>query len=126
MFNPGDLVVYTPNMPLPPIRERPWDVCTVHSIDEPYVSVTFEPNDRIWQILPEGLRHHPLSPRVIREKMKRVLPEIKGAVEGRVVALAFSEITGQTAQRGFGAADVLRSFLDPRPVRKHRYITMKK
>ena len=118
MFEPGDEVVYIPNIPdLPPVNERPWDVGIVISIEGMYVNVQFM-NEYIALILPFGLQHHPLSPKTIRQRMAAVLQEIPAVVEGRVAALVFSELTGQTAQRGFGAADVLRSFLDPR---KHRH-----
>jgi len=120
-FEPGDLVFYTPNMPVPPISQRPWDVCTVQSVEAPYVNVIFRQNDRIWHILPGGLQHHPQSVKGIRQQMCRVLQEMAGAVQGRTAALVFSNLTGHTAQRGFGPADILRSFLDPRPIRKHRH-----
>jgi hypothetical protein len=116
MFEPGDEVVYMPNSPdLLPASQRPWDVGIVISIEGVYVNVKF-PNDYSAEILPFGLQHHPLSPKMIRQRMAAVLPEILAAVEARVAALVFSELTGQTAMRGFGAADVLRSFLDPRKV----------
>ena len=121
MFEPGDLVFYTPNMPVAPISQRPWDVCTVQSVEAPYVIVIFRQNDRIWHILPAGLQHHPQSVKGIRQQMRTVLEEMAGAVQGRIAALVFSRLTGHTAQRGFGPADILRSFLDPRQMRKHRY-----
>jgi hypothetical protein len=123
MFEPGDEVVYIPNIPdLPPVSERPWDVGRVISIEGIYVNVKF-PNEYTAEILPFGLQHHPLSPKAIRQQMRAVLEDMAGAVKGRLLALIFSEITGITAQRGFGPADILRSFLDPRPKRKYRYIT---
>jgi len=121
MFEPGDWVFYTPNMSVRPISQRPWDVGTVLSIEGVYVNIRFGQGYESL-FLPEGIQHHPLSPKAIRQQMAAVLPDIVAAVEGRVAVLVFSELTGQTAQRGFGPADVLRSFLDPRPKRKHRYI----
>jgi len=66
---------------------------------------------------PDGLHHHPHSPKAIRQKMRAVLPDIVAAVQGRVSALVFSELTGMTGTRGFGPADIIRSFLEPK--RKH-------
>ena len=114
MFEVGDEVVYTPNMPdLPPPSKRPhdWGIC-IH-ITEHYATVLFK-NEYSSDILFEGITHHPLSPKAIRANMRRVFPGIRGAVEGRMGALVFSELTGQTAQQGYGAADVIRSFLDER------------
>jgi len=123
MFEPGDEVVYMPTIPdLPPVSERPWDIGRVISIEGIYVNVKF-PDEYIALILPFGLQHHPLSPKAIRQRMAAVLSQIPAVVEGRVATLVFSQLTHHTAQRGFGAADVLRSFLDPRPKRKYRYIT---
>jgi hypothetical protein len=121
MFEPGDLVFYTPDMPVPPIRERPRDIGTVLSIDDHYVTIEFVASKRTMAFLPDGLRHHPQSPKGIRQQMRIVLEEMVGAVQGRVAALVFSELTGHTAQKGLGLADVLRSFLDPRLMRKHRH-----
>jgi hypothetical protein len=119
MFEPGDEVVYTPNMDnLPPIHLRPWDIGVCLACDSRYVTVQF-PHGYIDRILLMGITHHPLSPKGIRQAMRPALSEIPAAVQARVAALVFSEKTGQTAQRGFGAADVVRSFLDPRVPRKH-------
>lgn len=120
MFEPGDEVVYMPNCSdLPLITKRPWDVGTVVSIEDGYVNVKFL-TEYTAMILPFGLQHHPLSPKTIRQRMAAVLQQIPAVVEGRVAALVFSELTGQTGRRGFGAADVLRSFLDPRILRKRQ------
>ena len=121
MFEPGDLVFYTPNMSVRPISQRPWDVGTVLSIEGVYVNIRFGPGYESL-FLPGGIRHHPLGPKAIRQQMAAVLPDIVAAVEGRVAVLVFSELTGQTGKRGFGPADILRSFLDPRVPLKHRYI----
>ena len=123
MFEVGDQVVYMPSMPdLPPVSQRPWDIGTVIGIEGLYVRVKFANVYRSDDILPFGLIHHPHSPKAIRQQMQAVLPEIVASVEGRVAALLFSEKTGQTGKRGFGAADILRSFLEPRISRKNRVI----
>ena len=120
MFEVGDQVVYMPQAPdLPPVSQRPWDIGTVIGIKGLYVRVKFVNEYRSDDILPFGLIHHPHSPKAIRQQMQAVLPEIVATVEGRVAALLFSEKTGQTGKRGFGAADILRSFLEPRLLRKH-------
>jgi len=114
MFEVGDEVVYNPNMPdLPPPNRRrnDWGMC-IH-INGQYATVLFL-SGYSSDILFQGITHHPLSPKAIRANMRRVLPGIRGAVEGRMGALVFSELTGQTAQQGYGAADVIRSFLDER------------
>ena len=108
----GDRVVYTPTCPVGPVKERPWDVGTVVEMDNAYITVQF-PRDYTGQILPIGLSHHPDSPKAIRMRMLRVLPEIVSAVEARMGALVFSEHTGITGMRGFGPADVVRTFLEP-------------
>jgi hypothetical protein len=121
MFEVGDQVVYTPfACELLPINERPWDIGIVMGIDNMYIKVKFL-NEYESDILPFGLIHHPQSIKGIRQQMRSVLHDLVGAVEGRIAALVFSNLTGYTAQRGFGPADILRSFLDPRPIRKHRY-----
>ena len=120
MFEPGDLVYYTPDMPVPPISQRPRDVCTVLSVDGHYVTAEFVMSKMAMAFLPQGLQHHPQSPKGIRQQMRAVFEEMLCAVESRVAALVFSELTGQTAQRGYGVADVLRSYLDPRVPPKHR------
>jgi hypothetical protein len=113
-FERGDVVYYLPTMDgLPPLRERPQDVGIVNSITGNYVNVTLCSGTYIDSILPFGLRHHPLSPKAARERMARVLPDIAAAVNGRVAALTFSAITGITAVRGLGPADVIRAFLEP-------------
>ena len=123
MFEPGDLVYYTPNMPVPPISERPRDVCTVLSVNGLYVNIEFNMSKYTMMCLSQGLQHHPYSPKGIRLlRMRAVFEEMVDVVKGRLLAVVFSEKTGLTAQRGFGPADILRSFLDPRPKRKHRYI----
>jgi hypothetical protein len=94
------------------VKERPWDVGTVVEMDNAYITVQF-PREHKGQILPNGLSHHPESPKAIRMRMARVLPEIVSAVEARVGALVFSEHTGITGMRGFGPADVVRGFLEP-------------
>jgi hypothetical protein len=108
----GDRVVYTPTCPVGPVKERPWDVGTVVEVDDNYVTVQF-PREYTAQILPIGLIHHPDSPKAIRMRMARVLPDIVGAVEARLGALVFSELTGITGMRGFGPADDVRAFLEP-------------
>jgi hypothetical protein len=121
MFEVGDQVVYMPSTPdLLPVSQRFYDIGTVIGIEGIYVRVNFA-NMYQSDILPFGLIHHPHSPKAIRLQMQAVLPEIVATVEGRVAALVFSEKTGQTGKRGFGAADILRSFLDPRPIRKYRH-----
>jgi len=120
MFEVGDQVVYMPSMPdLPPVSQRPWDIGIVVGIEGLYVRVKFVNEYRSDDILPFGLIHHPHSPKAIRQQMQAVLPEIVASVEGRLAALVFSEKTGQTGKRGFGAADILRSFLEPRPTKKY-------
>lgn len=122
MFEVGDQVVYMPSTPdLLPVSQRFYDIGTVIGIEGIYVRVNFA---NIYQsdILPFGLIHHPHSPKAIRQQMRAVLPEIVASVEGRVAALVFSEKTGQTGKRGFGAADILRSFLEPRVIRRHKNI----
>jgi hypothetical protein len=122
MFEVGDQVVYTPfACDLLPIKERPWDIGIVMGIENNYIKVKFL-NEYESDILPFGLIYHPQSVEGIRQQMRSVLQEMAGAVEGRMAALVFSRLTGHTAQRGFGPADILRSFLDPRPIRKHRHI----
>lgn len=123
MFEVGDQVVYMPQAPdLPPVSQRPWDIGMVIGIEGLYVRVKFVNEYRSDNILPFGLIHHPHSPKAIRQQMQAVLPEIVASVEGRVAALLFSEKTGQTGKRGFGAADILRSFLEPRISRKNRIV----
>ena len=120
MFEVGDQVVYTPfACDLLPIKERPWDIGIVMGIENNYIKVKFL-NEYESDILPFGLIYHPQSVKGIRRQMRAVLPEIIRAVESRVAALVFSEKTGQTGMRGFGPADVLRSFLEPRVIRRHR------
>jgi hypothetical protein len=122
MFEAGDQVVYMPSSPdLPPVSHRLSDIGTVVGIEGMYIKVKFLGNYQS-DILPFGLIHHPHSPKAIRQQMRAVLPEIVATVEGRVAALLFSEKTGQTGKRGFGAADVLRSFLEPRVIRRHKNI----
>lgn len=124
MFEAGDQVVYMPSIPdLLPVSQRSLDIGTVIRVEGIYVRVEF-PNEYRSDILPFGLIHHPHSPKAIRQQMQAVLPEIVATVEGRLAALVFSEKTGQTGKRGFGAADVLRSFLEPRILRKHGYCTL--
>jgi hypothetical protein len=84
----------------------------VVGVDDDYVTVQF-PREYKGQILPNGLIHHPDSPKAIRMRMARVLPDIASAVEARVGALVFSELTGITGMRGFGPADDVRAFLEP-------------
>jgi len=121
MFEVGDQVVYMPvACDILPISERPWDIGIVMGIENAYIKVKF-PNEYESDILPFGLIYHPQSVKGIRQQMRTVLQEMAGAVEGRMAALVFSKLTGYTAQKGFGPADVLRSFLDPRPIRKHRH-----
>lgn len=119
MFEPGDKVVYNPCMDcLPPYNKRPWDIGIVTDVDDHYVKVQFM-DEYVGQILFIGLTHHPLSPKAHRQRLSLVIPELIGAVEGRVAALVFSEKTGLTACRGFGPADNIRTFLDPRKHKKH-------
>lgn len=119
MFEPGDKVVYNPCMDcLPPYNKRPWDIGIVTDVDDHYVKVQFM-DEYVGQILFIGLTHHPLSPKAHRQRLSLVIPELLGAVEGRVAALVFSEKTGLTACRGFGPADNIRTFLDPRKHKKH-------
>jgi hypothetical protein len=94
------------------VKERPWDVGTVVEMDSVYVTVQF-PHDYRAQILPNGLSHHPDSPKAIRMRLLHVLPDIVSAVEARVGALVFSVRTGITGMRGFGPADDVRAFLEP-------------
>jgi len=113
MFEPGDEVVYNPNIPdLPPVHLRPWDIGVCIACDSIYATVQF-PHDYTGQILLMGITHHPLSSKGIRQAMRLALSEIPAAVQARVAALLYSEKTGQTGQQGFGPADVLRSFLAP-------------
>lgn len=120
MFEIGDQVVYMPSASdLLPVSQRPWDIGIVVDIEDKYIKVKFL-NEYQSYILPFGLIHHPHSPKAIRQQMRAVLPEIVASVEGRLAALVFSEKTGQTGKRGFGPADVLRSFLEPRVIRRHR------
>jgi hypothetical protein len=123
-FEIGDPVVYNPNVfPLPLLKERPYDLGTVIEVSDPYLKVYFKHGDYVSTILRCGLTHHPESPKVIRGNMSKVLPHIVASVEARVAALVFSERTGMTAQRGFGPADILRSYLEPAERgRKHIYI----
>uniref|UniRef100_A0A6C0APZ3 Uncharacterized protein n=1 Tax=viral metagenome TaxID=1070528 RepID=A0A6C0APZ3_9ZZZZ len=119
MFEPGDKVVYNPCMDcLPPYNKRPWDIGIVIEADDCYAKVKFM-DQYVNQILFMGLTHHPLSPKAHRQRLALVIPELLGAVEGRVAALVFSEKTGLTACRGLGPADDIRKFLDPRKPRKH-------
>jgi hypothetical protein len=90
----------------------------VIDVDDHYAKVQFM-GEYVAQILFMGLKHHPLGPKAHRQRLSLVIPELIGAVEGRVAALVFSEKTGLTACRGFGPADNLRTFLDPRKHRKH-------
>ena len=120
MFELGDEVIYMPTIdPLPPYNERPWDIGTVTGIQNGYVTVNFSKIEYVSHFLPFGLVHHPLGSKAHRLRFTHVLPEIIGAVEGRVAALVLSEKTGLTACRGFGPADNIRTFLDPRKPRKH-------
>jgi len=123
-FEIGDPVVYNPNIfPLPLLKERPHDLGTVIEVSDPYLKVYFKHGNYVSTILRQGITHHPESPKVIRRKMSKVLPNIVASVEARVAALVFSERTGMTAQRGFGPADILRSYLEPAERgRKHIYI----
>jgi hypothetical protein len=119
-FEPGDCVVYNPTInPLRPISQRPWDVGTVVTCDNTYVYVNLDYyNQHIIDphaFLKYAIIHHPLSEKGVRQRMRAVLPDIVSVVEGRVAALVLSELTGITACRGFGPADVLRHYLDPRP-----------
>ena len=119
MFEPGDKVVYNPCMDsLPPYNKRPWDIGIVVEADDRYAKVQFM-GEYVGQILFMGLSHHPLGSKAHRQRLALVIPELLGAVEGRVAALVFSEKTGLTACRGLGPADNLRTFLDPRKPRKH-------
>ena len=119
MFEPGDKVVYNPCMDsLPPYNKRPWDVGIVVEADDRYAKVQFM-NEYVAQILFMGLSHHPLGSKAHRQRLVLVIPELLGAVEGRVAALVLAEKTGLTACRGFGPADNIRTFLDPRKPRKH-------
>ena len=108
----GDRVVYTPECPVGPVKERPNDVGTVIKVGNVYVTVQFPRNSKR-RHLPFGLSHHPDSPKAIRMRMACVLPDIVSAVEARVGALVLSERTGVTAIRGFGPADYVRAFLEP-------------
>lgn len=97
MFEPGDEVVYNPCMEsLPPISKRPWDIGFVIEADDHYAKVQFM-GKHVSQILFMGLTHHPLSRKAHKQRLSLVIPEIIGAVEGRVAALVFSEKTGQTS-----------------------------
>ena len=119
MFEPGDKVVYNPCMDsLPPYNKRPWDIGIVVEADDRYAKVQFM-GEYVGQILFMGLSHHPLSSKAHRLRLSLVIPELLGAVEGRVAALVFSEKTGLTACKGYGPADDIRKFLDPRKPRKH-------
>ena len=121
MFEIGDQVAYTPfACKLLYVNQRPWDIGIVVGIEGKCIKVKFI-NNHQRNILPFWLMHHPYGPKVIRRQMRAVIPEIIRAVESRVAALVFSELTGHTAQRGLGPADIVRSFLDPRPIRKSRY-----
>ena len=118
MFEPGDEVVYNPCMEsLPPISKRPWDIGIIIEVDDHYANVQFM-GEYVGQILFMGLTHHPLSRKAHRQRLAPIIPELLGAVEGRVAALVLSEKTGLTACRGFGPADNIRTFLDPRKPRK--------
>lgn len=121
------------NMSLPPLRDRPHHVYIVEGVVGEYVMIRRDSKVLLKQryinqhpmgysthsmsVLKMGISHHPWSEKSVKYRFKKVLPEIRAAVEGRVAALVFSEKTGMTACRGFGPADILRSFLDPRPRR---------
>ena len=119
MFEPGDKVVYNPCMDsLPPYNKRPWDIGIVIEVDDHYAKVQFM-DEYVSQTLFMGLTHHPLGPKAHRLRLSLVISELLGAVEGRIAALVLSEKTGLTACRGYGPADNIRTFLDPRKPRKH-------
>jgi hypothetical protein len=99
---------------LPPYNKRPWDIGIVMEVDDNHYAKVKFLSEYVVQILFMGLSHHPLSPKAHKQRLALVIPELLGAVEGRVAALVFSEKTGHTASRGFGPADNIRRFLDPR------------
>ena len=131
VFEQGDVVVYNPSMPLPPLRDRPCHVYVVYDIVDEYVMIRrdcdflvahgyihdYSHNAHSMSVLKLGITHHPWSEKSVKYRFKKALPEIRAAVEARVAALVFSQKTGITGCRGFGPTDTLRSFLDPRPRR---------
>jgi hypothetical protein len=111
---PGDEIIYYPNMPiLLPYQKRPYDLGICVRVDEYYIHMRFHESGEVHKILPCAVKHHPLSPRVIRHNLRKVFPHLQAAVEARVAVQVFTAKTGQTGKKGYGAADVLRSFLAP-------------
>ena len=112
---PGDEIIYYPSMPiLLPFQKRPHDLGVCIGVDENYITVRFHETQYETRILPCALKHHPLSPRVIRQNLRNVFPELLSAVEAYSAVQVFTANTGKTGKKGYGAADVLRSFLAPR------------
>ena len=112
---PGDEIIYYPMMPiLLPFQKRPQDHGICVNVDEYYIHMRFHESGEVHRILPCGVKHHPLSPRVIRANLRKVFPGLLAAVEARTALQVFTAKTGQTGKKGYGAADVLRSFLAPR------------
>jgi hypothetical protein len=111
---PGDELIYYPNLPiLLPYQKRPQDHGICVKVDEYYIYMRFHTSDTIHKILPCAIKHHPLSPRVIRYNLRKVFPGLLAAVDARTAVQVFTSKTGQTGKKGYGAADVLRSFLAP-------------
>ena len=112
---PGDEIIYYPTVPiLLPFQKRPRDLGVCVKVDEYYITVRFHEDGDIRKILPCAVQHHPLSPRVIRSNLRKVFLDLVAAVEARTAVQVFTAKTGQTGKKGYGAADVLRSFLAPR------------
>lgn len=111
---PGDEIIYYPTLPiLLPFQKRPQDHGVCVKVDEYYIYMRFHKSDQVHQILPCAVKHHPLSPRVIRSNLRKVFFDLQAAVEARTAVQVFTAKTGQTGKKGYGAADVLRSFLAP-------------
>ena len=110
LIEPGDEVVYTPNiLDLPPIHKRSWDIGVCVDVGEQYIRIRFDNYEG--QFLPYAITHYPLSPKIIKTYMRKVFPDIISEVEARTASQVFTIKTGQIGRKGFGPADVLRSFL---------------